>query len=252
MPKSVDYLATQADLGITKHMGGLAASLKLYSMCSIKKGDYVLDVGCGIGLGPSQIAKKYGCRVVGVDISPRMIEWAKKNAEMEGASSLVEFRVADAQKLPFEDGTFDAVVCESVLSFIPDKEAALREFMRVVKKGGHICINEAAWSKEPTPEVISYFKTFGSTILAEKEWLSLFEGAGISDIAHEAFKVRVIPELIERIKLLGIRRMLNAWFLLLSQYIWKPRYFEVALEGAKASGKFMEYTGYALFAGKKK
>lgn len=251
MAKPIDYLSSQADLGITKHMGGLAASKRLYSMCSIKKGDYVLDVGCGIGLGPALLAKKYGCRVVGVDVSPRMIEWAKKNAEIEGVSPLVEFRVADAQELPFADNIFDAVVCESVLSFVQNKEAAIREFARVAKKGGRVCMNEATWAKEPTKEVVSYFVKFGSSILSEEEWVSLMRSAGISKIKHEVFRVGVITEILERIKLIGLRRMLNAWFLLLTKYLWKKNYVKMMKEGAKASSSFMDYTGYGLFAGEK-
>ena len=65
------YLDLQAYAGVTKHMGGFEATDELLSLCHIKNAQQVLDVGCGIGVGPAYMAKTYGCRVVGVDILDR-------------------------------------------------------------------------------------------------------------------------------------------------------------------------------------
>ena len=89
-------------------------------MCHIAKDKYVLEVGVGAGLTPRYIAKKHGCRVVGVDLSERMIDWARKRAQREGLEAQIEFKVADAQNLPFDDATFDVVMGASVLTFVPD------------------------------------------------------------------------------------------------------------------------------------
>ncbi|MDI6888137.1 MAG: class I SAM-dependent methyltransferase [Methanocellales archaeon] len=83
-------------------MGGLKATRELIELCHINKGKYVLDVGCGVGKTPCYVAKMYGCRVVGVDISERMVDRAKERAKREGVENRVEFRVADAQNLPFD------------------------------------------------------------------------------------------------------------------------------------------------------
>jgi len=91
-----------AEVGLTKHLGGVGATEELMELCNIGEGKYVLDVGCGAGVTPCFIAKRCGCRVVGVDISEGMIERSKERAEREGLADTdnehpgVEFRVADA------------------------------------------------------------------------------------------------------------------------------------------------------------
>ena len=92
----------------------------------------------------------YGCKVVGVDILPGMVENTQRWAEGKGLSGQLEFRVADARNLPFEDHQFDALISESVNTFIPDQERATREYVRVVKPGGYIGFNETIWGKEPS------------------------------------------------------------------------------------------------------
>ena len=91
------YFELQAMFGSTKHGGGLTATRELIELCHIDEGKYVLDVGCGVGLTPCYIAKRYGCRVVGVDISEKMIDRSNERAKREGVEDRVEFRVADAQ-----------------------------------------------------------------------------------------------------------------------------------------------------------
>ena len=85
-------------------MGGLKATRELIELCHIDKDTYILDVGCGAGATPCYLAKRHGCRVVGVDISEGMIDRSNERARREGVEDRVEFRVADAQNIPFEDG----------------------------------------------------------------------------------------------------------------------------------------------------
>ena len=75
------YLDLQAYAGVTKHMGGFEATNELLALCHIENVQQILDVGCGIGVGPAYIAKTYGYRVVGVDISETMIEWSRQRAK---------------------------------------------------------------------------------------------------------------------------------------------------------------------------
>ena len=70
----------QAEMGLTKHMGGLKATRELIELCHVDRDKYVLDVGCGVGVTSCYIAGRYGCRVVGVDISERMIERSNERA----------------------------------------------------------------------------------------------------------------------------------------------------------------------------
>jgi len=86
---------------MSRHLGDLKATQELVELCLIDRGNHVLDVGCGIGRTPCYIAKRLGCDAVGVDISEKMIERSRKRARSEGVQDRTEFRVADAQNLPF-------------------------------------------------------------------------------------------------------------------------------------------------------
>lgn len=101
-PKSY-YFELQASWGLTKHMGGLNATRELIELCHIDKDSYVLDVGCGVGITTCYMTKEYGCKVVGIDLSEMMVKRSKERAKRKGVEDKVEFRVADAQNLPFKD-----------------------------------------------------------------------------------------------------------------------------------------------------
>ena len=121
------FLDMQAAVGVTKHIGGFDSTDELLGLCHIEDAREVLNVGCGIGVASVYIAKKYGCNVVGVDISEKMIEWSRRRAREAGVESRVECRTADVLELPFEADRFDVVFAESVLIFVEDKARAIRE-----------------------------------------------------------------------------------------------------------------------------
>jgi arsenite methyltransferase len=146
-----------AEVGLTKHIGGVQATEALIELCHVDQGKYVLDVGSGVGVTPCFIAKRYGCRVVGVDIAERMVARSRERADRERVADRVEFRVADAQDLPFENDLFDAVITESVTAFPEDKQKAVTEYVRVTKPGGYVGLNESVWLKvPPPPELIAW------------------------------------------------------------------------------------------------
>ena len=103
MTHQTGFFDFAAEVGLTKHIGGLEATDALVELCRIGKGSSVLDVGCGVGVTPCYLAKVIGCRVVGVDLSPCMVERSQERAHRARIVDRVEFRVADAQDLPFED-----------------------------------------------------------------------------------------------------------------------------------------------------
>jgi SAM-dependent methyltransferase len=75
---SAGCLDMQADVGVTRHIGGLEATNEHLSLCHIEDAREVLNMGCGIDVGSAYIAGKYGCRVVGIDRSQKMIEWSRR------------------------------------------------------------------------------------------------------------------------------------------------------------------------------
>jgi ubiquinone/menaquinone biosynthesis C-methylase UbiE len=97
----------------------------------------VLEIGCATGFTSCMIANEYGCHVIGIDLSEINIEKAIERAEKLELLN-VEFQVADAMNLPFEDNSYDVVFGVAITALLPDKEQALSEYMRVVRPGGMI------------------------------------------------------------------------------------------------------------------
>lgn len=248
----------QAEVGLTKQLGGLGATEELIELCHIDKGSYVLDVGCGVGVTPCYVAKRYGCRVVGVDIRDRMIDRSNERAKREGVEDRVEFRVADAQDLPFEDDLFDAVICESVLAMVPDKPKAMQEYVRVTKPGGFVGLNESTWIKTPPPvdliEWVGQDSGGIAQVLSADGWVGLLENAGLRDIVVRTYKVNARSELIKIIRRYGLRGYLGASRRMLSLYRKSPAY-RTFLKEVKETGAMpkhaSEYFGYGIYVGRK-
>ena len=247
-----------AEVGLTKHMGGVGATEELIELCHIGEGKYILDVGCGAGVTPCFIAKRCGCRVVGVDILEGMVERSRERAQKEGLSDRVEFRVADAQDLPFEDDLFDAVITESVTAFPEDKQKAVNEYARVTKPGGYIGLNESAWLKvPPPPEVVAWAsQDVGANVepLASDAWVGLLEGAGLSEIVARTNAINVRTETKEIFRRYGFVGMLGIWGKMLSLYTRSPAYRRF-VKGVRESGvapdNLDEYFGYGVYVGRK-
>lgn len=122
------------------HIGGRAASEYVLAKLALTPDHHVLDIGCGIGGTARFMAKAYGCRVSGVDLTPDYIETAKRLSELTRLADRVSFEVASALDLPFEDATFDAAITFHVAMNIKDRPALYAEAARVLKPGAQFCI----------------------------------------------------------------------------------------------------------------
>jgi phosphatidylethanolamine/phosphatidyl-N-methylethanolamine N-methyltransferase len=101
-------------------------------------GGRILEVGVGTGLSLPDYARTN--RLIGVDLSAPMLQKAKERAATHRLSNVDGFAVMDAQHLGFQDGVFDVVVAQYVITAVPDPEATLDEFARVLKPGGEIIL----------------------------------------------------------------------------------------------------------------
>jgi len=248
----VSFLDMQACIGITKHVGGIEATDELLSLCHIEDAREVLNVGCGIGVGPAHIAKKYNCHVVGVDISEKMIEWSHRRARAERVETKVEFRTADVLDLPFEADRFDVVICESVLIFVEDKAQAIRECVRVTKPGGYVGLNEGVWIKQPAPELVAQVKdAIGPFIPTQETWQALWEASGLQERVLKIRQVDARTEVKSRIRWIGWRWILGAWGRGLRLYITNPAVRQSIKEVFDVPPEVFQYAGYGLFAGRK-
>ena len=241
-----------AYVGLTKafHVGGLNATRELIELCHIDRDKYVLDVGCGNGKTPCYVAKEYGCRVVGVDILERMIDRSNERAKREGVVDRVEFRVADAQSLPFQDNLFDVVIGEFITGLLDDKQKGANEYLRVTKPGGYVGLNEATWMKTPPPtELVEYLsRTYGFTaeILTSDGWEELLAGTGLRDIVARAYKVKALSN-----KWDDLKDLLRVWHRALYLYIRSSAFRRHIKEGLSLPKNFLEYLGYGIYVGRK-
>ena len=136
--------------------------------------------------------------MVGIDLSERMIDRSNERAKRGGVEDRVEFRVADAQNLPFEDNIFDAVICESVLAFIEDKQGTVGEFARVGKPGGYVGFNEVTWIKAPPPALVDYLTrtTSGEFLTCNNGWKELLEVSGLRETVAIIYKTTALSQWI--------------------------------------------------------
>jgi len=125
-------------LGESFHPGGLALTEQLGCALHLAAGDRVLDVASGRGTSALYLAERFGCEVVGIDYGDTNVASARAAAAARGLSARVAFRQGDAESMPFEDGSFDALVCECAYCTFPDKTRAARELARVLRPGGRV------------------------------------------------------------------------------------------------------------------
>ncbi len=123
-----------------------------FSLGEVSPGERVVDVGCGAGIDSLIAAGMVGLdgRVIGVDMTPDMLEKARTAAKEAGLGN-VEFREGYAEELPVEDGWADVIISNGVLNLMPDKAGALKEMHRVLGPHGRLQIADILVQK-PVPE----------------------------------------------------------------------------------------------------
>lgn len=164
---------------------------------SLIPSDTVLDAGTGPGTYAIEIAKRCGSRVVGVDISPKFISLAEKNAQAAGVQG-VTFVQGDLEKLPFDDGSFSKAVCGGALQAVADRERAARELHRVLAPAGRAVIVEPHKRRSVNDRlflILMYLtglvhrklraislEQLNDHFFDEESLASLLEGAGFSEV----------------------------------------------------------------------
>jgi arsenite methyltransferase len=142
-------------LGESFHPGGPALTRRLADRLTLEPGMRVLDVACGRGTTARLLVKEYGVHVDGVDLSVHNIDEARTVTHREGVGDRVTFHHGDAEKLPFDDAAFDAVICECALCTFPDKPAAAREFARALRPGGRVGISDITTADGGLPDELA-------------------------------------------------------------------------------------------------
>jgi len=144
---------------------------EFYEWLNVPAKGHVLEVASGSG-GPSMyLARKFGCRITGIDINENGIETANKAAQSSGATDL-KYQYADVDKrLPFDDATFDAVMCIDSLNHFRDRVGVLKEWHRVLKPGGRILFTDpVVITGEVTNEELAARSSIGFFIFMPLDW----------------------------------------------------------------------------------
>lgn len=168
------------------------------TLLDLAAGERVLDVGCGSGVVTRQIARRVGPRgwVVGLDPSRALLAVAQDLAREAGLTDRMEFREGSALRLPFPDGSFDAVVCVTVLSHVTNGETAIPELARVLRPGGRLGVfdfdSDMTIYTHPDRGLTRRIVAAASDAAAVDGWLGrrlplLFGQAGLTEIRVRGF-----------------------------------------------------------------
>ncbi|MFW6160341.1 MAG: class I SAM-dependent methyltransferase [Acidobacteriota bacterium] len=250
------YFEFQASWGLTKHMGGRDATVELAEACRIDKDTYVLDVGSGVGITACMLAQEYGCEVVGMDLSEDMVKRAQERAARKKLSDKIKFTLGDARDIPFEDGIFDAVLCESVVAFSKEKQKVITEYKRATKTGGFLGINEVTWIRNPPLEQAQYLYMAlgGAEFLTPDGWKHLFKNAGFKDIKANIYKTNVLRQWKSEVAQMNPRDYLGAWgkfFFILIKSPEARKWIKRIAVPLKSILNFFNYFGYGIYVAQK-
>ena len=133
------------------HVGGRRSSRQLAEQAGFLAGQKVLDLGCGTGGSSRLLVDEYGLQVVGVDITQPFVDVAQWLTQATGLTARTKFICADAQCLPLEDASFDAVWSQHTLMNLPDLAKGLAEVNRVLKPNGSLLLHEVLQGENLEP-----------------------------------------------------------------------------------------------------
>jgi SAM-dependent methyltransferase len=178
------------------------------ALASLKPGETVLDLGSGAGFDAFLASQRVGPegRVIGVDMTPQMIERASALAKTHGYAN-VEFRLGDIEALPLADASVDVIISNCVVNLTTDKAKTFREAFRVLKPGGRLMVSDLVLAR-PLPEAIRQdMDIYGACVagaLLKAEYLRAIADAGFTDVTvagEKGYDLGMFsPELLEAAK----------------------------------------------------
>ncbi len=157
------------------------------ALASLKEGEVVLDLGSGPGFDCFLAANRVGNsgKVIGVDMTPEMIDRARENA-IKGSYENVEFRLGEIENLPVADNSVDIVISNCVINLSPDKEKVFQEIYRALKPGGRMMVSDIVLLKELPPLVKKSVEAYIGCLagaMMKAGYIAAIEASGIKDVS---------------------------------------------------------------------
>jgi len=184
--KSIGY--TEEELKVVPEGANLGLGCgNPVALASLREGETVLDLGSGAGFDCFLAASKVGKngRVIGVDMTPEMLEKARENAS-KGNYGNVEFRLGEIENLPVADNSVDIVISNCVINLAPDKRRVFEQAFRVLKPGGRLMISDMVLLRE-LPDFIknsieAYIGCLSGAIMRD-EYIGTIKAAGFQEVS---------------------------------------------------------------------
>lgn len=159
------------------------------ALASLKEGETVLDLGAGAGFDCFLAANKVGKKgkVIGVDMTPEMLEKARENVEKGGYDN-VEFRLGEIENLPVADNSVDAIISNCVINLAPDKRKVFEDAFRVLRPEGRLMVSDIVLLKELPEEIMDSIEAYVGCIagaVLKDEYIKAIEQAGFQDVRIE-------------------------------------------------------------------
>jgi arsenite methyltransferase len=174
-------------LGDVLHPGGLVLTQHLGEVIRLGRDDSILDVACGRGMSAVHLAERFGCHVTGLDYGAENVAAAEAHAAARGVAALTAFHQGDAEELPFDDGSFDAVISECSFCTFPDKAMAAAEMARVLRPGGRLGLTDITVNG-PLPEELQSLLAWVACVAGAgtpEEYVATLRRAGFEDFTVE-------------------------------------------------------------------
>lgn len=170
------------------------------ALASLREGEVVLDLGSGAGFDCFLAAERVGPsgRVIGVDMTPDMLDRARENAKRCGRTN-VEFRLGEIEHLPVADNSVDVVISNCVINLSPDKPQVFREAFRVLRPGGRLMVSDIVLAA-PLPAALAgsalLYNSCVAGALVREEYLGGIAATGFTEVTVQGEAVFPLEHIV--------------------------------------------------------